>query len=297
MWPRRSLGSGRPLRPSRALGPGWARFTGGPLRSFRACWPGRPRRPLWPDRAVGAPGHDPLVLLAVRRAPDNPQEALAALLAGDDRVLVARGSCRRPRQGGDSDERGHRGHDEPDDACVHAILPSFAVAEVVVAFVRRNQMSGSDTGPESRMVERRCGDFDALSSRGNARLSQNPVHMSLEPLSPELALVDSDLAARARAALPDAPYRPPGRRPTPSAPAEARAHHDEHRPGYPFWARVTAALWLLVLGILIGGAAIPHAQDQPRVIAPDEDAPAVICEIPETRPALPSGPRAPGGIR
>jgi hypothetical protein len=156
------------------------------------------------------------------------------------------------------------------------------------------------------MVERRCGHLDALSARvqtlrgarGNARVSQNPVHMSLEPLSPELALVDSELAARARAALPDAPYRRPARRLTPTAPpTEARAHHEEHRHAYPFWARVTAALWLLVLGILIGGAAIPHAQDQPRVITPDEDAPAVICEVPETPPALPTGPRAPGGNR
>ena len=121
--------------------------------------------------------------------------------------------------------------------------------------------------------------------------------MPLEPLSPELALVDPDLAARARAALPDAPYRRPPRRPAPTPPGEARPHHDEHRHGYPFWARVTAALWLLVLGILIGGAAIPHAQDQPRVVTPDEDAPAVLCEVPEEPPALPTGPRAPGGNR
>lgn len=134
--------------------------------------------------------------------------------------------------------------------------------------------------------------------RGNARVSQNPVHMHLEPLSPELALVDSDLAARARAALPDAPYRRPARRPAPPVPpTEARPHHDEHRHGYPFWARVTAALWLIVLGILIGGAAIPHAQDQPRVIAPDEDAPAVMCEVPQTPPALPTRPGPPGANR
>ena len=50
-----------------------------------------------------------------------------------------------------------------------------------------------------------------------------------------------------------------------------------HR-AYPFWARVTAALWLVVLGILIGGAAIPHAQDKPRVVPPSED--ARFCKAP-----------------
>jgi hypothetical protein len=98
--------------------------------------------------------------------------------------------------------------------------------------------------------------------------------MSVEPLSPELALVDPDLDARARAVLPD---------PVPAlwvprasqAPSPARAHG--HR-SYPFWARVTAAMWLVVLGILIGGAAIPHAQDKPRVVPQAED--ARFCKAP-----------------
>lgn len=119
--------------------------------------------------------------------------------------------------------------------------------------------------------------------------------MALEPLSPELALVDPELAARARAALPDRPHRAPARRTAPASapatPAPAQAH------GYPFWARVTAALWLLVLGILIGGAAIPHAQDRPRVVDPSEEAPAVICEVPEQAPTLPQSPRTPGPTR
>jgi hypothetical protein len=102
-----------------------------------------------------------------------------------------------------------------------------------------------------------------------------------EQISPELALVDPDLAARARAALPtrdlDAPLAPLPPLPTrvrTDAPVHAEAGH---RP-YPVWARITAALWLLVLGILIGGAAIPHAQDKPRVVSQTED--ARFCKAP-----------------
>ena len=92
--------------------------------------------------------------------------------------------------------------------------------------------------------------------------------MSWEPISPELALVDPELGERARAALP-AP-RPPARvgRPLPAASRPTRTR--DHR-AYPFWARVTAALWLVVLGILIGGAAIPHAQEKPRLVPRSED--------------------------
>jgi hypothetical protein len=115
----------------------------------------------------------------------------------------------------------------------------------------------------------------------------------LEPISPELALIDPDLAARARAALPDpGSFGMPARRPFPvRAPAEAAPGRTEKARPYPIWARVTAALWLLVLGILIGGAAIPHAQDSPRVLPPAESS-ATICK-PEARPQ-PQGPTLPG---
>lgn len=118
-------------------------------------------------------------------------------------------------------------------------------------------------------------------------LQRESDRMAWEPISPELALVDPDLDARARAALSDpvpATYAP---RPSPPP---TQAPRREHRP-YPFWARVTAALWLLVLGILVGGAAIPHAQDTPRVVPQGED--ARFCRAPAETPAPPAQPGRP----
>src|SRR5262245_2249391 len=114
--------------------------------------------------------------------------------------------------------------------------------------------------------------------------------VSMEPISPELALIDPELGARARAALsepappPRAPRLPAGRPTAPHAPTR------DHR-SYPFWARVTAALWLVVLGILVGGAAIPHAQDKPRVVPKYED--AKICNTPAVQ-LTPDDPLRPG---
>ena len=107
--------------------------------------------------------------------------------------------------------------------------------------------------------------------------------MAWEPISPELALVDPDLAARARAGLdePRAPFRAAHAAP---APTSAATPAGKQRP-YPFWARVTAAVWLLALGIMIGGAAIPHAQDTPRVIPRNDD--LTVCAR-LTRPAAPT---------
>jgi hypothetical protein len=124
--------------------------------------------------------------------------------------------------------------------------------------------------------------------RGKRSVGQNVTAMASEPLSPELALVDPELGSRARAALPTHPWPAPARAPRPAqapipVPVPERA---EPRRRYPFWAQVTAALWLVVIGILIGGAAIPHAQDRPRLVPPGEDVPAAICERPQ--PTTPS---------
>jgi len=113
--------------------------------------------------------------------------------------------------------------------------------------------------------------------------------MSWEPISPELALVDPDLGERARAALSEPAPPPRAARPRfPATPAGPPPPARDHR-SYPFWARVTAALWLVVLGILVGGAAIPHAQDKPRVVPKYED--AKICNTQAKRTAPTTPPR------
>ncbi len=112
--------------------------------------------------------------------------------------------------------------------------------------------------------------------------------MSWEPISPELALVDPELAARARAALADS--APPARTGRPLPPSASRSAPARDHRSYPFWARVTAAMWLVVLGILIGGAAIPHAQDKPRIVPPSED--AKFCKAPPVQHAQIVPPRS-----
>ena len=120
--------------------------------------------------------------------------------------------------------------------------------------------------------------------------------MPTEVISPELALVDPELRARAQAALPDRVWPPPRPPHVRSAPPEAAAPAEErHRrtSGYPLWARITATLWILVIGILIGGAAVPHAQDRPRVVPPAED--PTICDRPQQPNPLPTRPLGPIG--
>jgi hypothetical protein len=72
---------------------------------------------------------------------------------------------------------------------------------------------------------------------------------------------------------PAAPLPPPARAPEPAPPPAPTVQ--ERR--VPILARITATLWLLVLGVMIGGVAIPHAQDTPRVVPKSEDVPNSIC--------------------
>ena len=133
----------------------------------------------------------------------------------------------------------------------------------------------------------------AREARGGREFSRH----ADELISPELALVDPEPRLRAHGRRYPIAHAAPGERPgphppppLPRSPAGAPTGTTPSR-RYPLWARITAALWILVLGILIGGAAIPHAQDRPRVVPPEED--VAICERPDSRPLpRPIGPAA-----
>ena len=81
------------------------------------------------------------------------------------------------------------------------------------------------------------------------------------------------------------PVPAPDRRPVapaptpepPSVPAASTASAQDKPAKRPYFARLTATLWLLAAGVLIGGVAIPHAQDSPRVVPKSEDVPNAIC--------------------
>jgi acyl-coenzyme A synthetase/AMP-(fatty) acid ligase len=79
-----------------------------------------------------------------------------------------------------------------------------------------------------------------------------------------------------------------GRAITPVAAAErspapsAERSRGRERLYTPLWARVVGAIWLILLGVLIGGAAIPHASDEPRLV-PRSAPPSSICLAPSAR--------------
>jgi acyl-coenzyme A synthetase/AMP-(fatty) acid ligase len=61
------------------------------------------------------------------------------------------------------------------------------------------------------------------------------------------------------------------------APAKRPSGEGSRLRRVPLLARITGTLWLVALGVLIGGVAIPHAQDIPRVVPSSEDVPNSIC--------------------
>jgi acyl-coenzyme A synthetase/AMP-(fatty) acid ligase len=94
--------------------------------------------------------------------------------------------------------------------------------------------------------------------------------------APVPAPVSRPVEARVEAPAPapvSHPVPAPVEPPPPPAPAAGAHEPPKHR----YFARLTATLWLLAAGVLIGGVAIPHAQDEPRIVPKSEDAPNAIC--------------------
>jgi acetyl-CoA synthetase len=108
------------------------------------------------------------------------------------------------------------------------------------------------------------------------RPSAPPVDVPVEePPVPEARAPEAPVAVpaeRPRFAPVPAPA-PPAAEPPPRAPAAGADEPPKRR----YFARLTATLWLLAAGVLIGGVAIPHAQDEPRIVPKSEDAPNAIC--------------------
>ena len=68
---------------------------------------------------------------------------------------------------------------------------------------------------------------------------------------------------------------------TPEAEPEPAAATSRDRVPTPLWARLTAAIWVFLLGILVGGAAIPHASDAPRIAPQSSSSAGAICRAPK----------------
>jgi acyl-coenzyme A synthetase/AMP-(fatty) acid ligase len=106
-----------------------------------------------------------------------------------------------------------------------------------------------------------------------------------EPPAPPPRTVVPAVVAEPTAARPvPAPVPAPVPRPAPAAVEQPPPPPPSSSPAAAFeppkrryFARLTATLWLLAGGILIGGVAIPHAQDEPRVVPKSEDVPNAIC--------------------
>jgi acyl-coenzyme A synthetase/AMP-(fatty) acid ligase len=138
------------------------------------------------------------------------------------------------------------------------------------------------------------GDVAAVDADGyfwllEGALRPRPVPVRETRPAPVEARAPAPVATRpaaAPAARPEPRTDAPVPQPVPVAVSQASEPHDEPEPirrAAPLWARATAIVWLLLLGVLVGGAAIPHADDEPRVVPRAEDAPNSICLPPKLR--------------
>ncbi len=92
--------------------------------------------------------------------------------------------------------------------------------------------------------------------------------------SPPAPQVEPPAPAQPRRAEPAAAQPVPEPAPDPAVEAEPPGRRTSRI------HRLTLTLWVLAAGVMIGGVAIPHAQDQPRVVPRSEDAPNAICLAP-----------------
>jgi acyl-coenzyme A synthetase/AMP-(fatty) acid ligase len=122
-----------------------------------------------------------------------------------------------------------------------------------------------------------------------ARAVTRPASTPPQPASKAQQLAPPKAAAAKPARPAPVPPRaapPKAAKPEP-APVPPKAPEPEQAPvatkRAPLWARATAVVWLLLLGVLVGGAAIPHANDEPRVVPRHEVAPGSICLPPKPR--------------
>jgi acyl-coenzyme A synthetase/AMP-(fatty) acid ligase len=136
--------------------------------------------------------------------------------------------------------------------------------------------------PQAELEDDRDHEAPAVAAQ-----MQAPVREARRPAAPPAApsSVQPPVPAPVeRTPAPAAPARPAPAAMQEPAPASGLAHadgeHERPRGRPPLFARFAVTIWILGAGVLIGGAAIPHAEDTPRVVPKSEDVPNAICLAP-----------------
>jgi acyl-coenzyme A synthetase/AMP-(fatty) acid ligase len=196
-----------------------------------------------------------------------------------------RGSLGRPLPGYDVAVVDERGHALPDgsagDLALHRGPPSLFGGYWNAPDATRAAYRGDWFVTGDVAVRDEDGFFwlegrrEPAVRRPSAPSVELPVEEPYEPPPPvAVASAPARRVERARPApVPASAPAPAASEPPPPAPAAGANEPPKRR----YLARLTATLWLLAAGILIGGVAVPHAQDKPRIVPKSEDAPNAIC--------------------
>ena len=194
-----------------------------------------------------------------------------------------RGSLGRPLPGYDVAVVDERGHELPDghagDLVLHQGPPSLFGGYWNAPDATRAAYRGDWFVTGDVAVRDEDGFFwlegrrDPAFRRPSAPSVEHPVEEPPAPAAPVAVVpIAEPRVERPRQAPVPAPVPVPAE---PRTPAPAVGANDP--PKRRYFARLTATLWLLAAGVLIGGVAIPHAQDKPRIVPKGEDAPNAIC--------------------